>query len=86
MLVPNTPLRKAVLASDKALSDVCRTIGWFRHDQRRNAPDTARLKRALGILPSYKSGYAPKPTVKVNYGTALAIVRALDFDPVDFGL
>lgn len=88
--VPIEGLREAVQRSLTPRSDICRELGWVRTRQgvsgTRMTSDTTRLARCLGEVPS--GGEKNRQTVKktVHIDTALAIVRAINLDPVDIGI
>jgi hypothetical protein len=93
-LVAVGPLREAFVASGLTYGAVCRRIGWMyepgpyarSRSQYAPAPDTSRLKRALGILPSVGSKRDPRLSVRIDYDIALRIAEAIGADPVDIGL
>jgi hypothetical protein len=85
--VENTSLREAVLASDKSLTQIADECGWnsYRKNKGRITGDSARLKRALGIIPSYTRGkkyYQHSVTIEV----AERLIAALGIDPWEVGL
>lgn len=86
--VPNAPIREAFEESGLNAATVCRRLGWVSSS---GQPDTSRLQRRLGLRAGMKGGHGPARQSQatwaaVRYETAIAIVRAIDRDPVDFGL
>ncbi len=85
--VANRPLAEAFLASGLSASEVCRRLGWV---DKRNYAETSRLKRRLGLMMGMKGGTNKSKQLVywtgMRYETAVAITRALNLDPVDFGL
>lgn len=84
--VPVEPIRRAVLGSPLTLSEVAYACGWVRPPrpgETRSYADTARLKRALGMI---GSGRYMRPNQAMRQRTALNIIQALGHDPVDYGL
>lgn len=78
------PLRDAFLASGLSFSEVCRRLGWYcaRRDRPSGRkPDTARLKRALGM--QRDRGHF---SWRIGYDHAARIAEAIGVDPVDVGL
>lgn len=69
-------------------ASLARSLGYVRSDQGR--PDTARLKRQLGILPHHTRDRSGQHRVSyaqtVSCDIAAAIVRACDRDPHEIGL
>lgn len=84
--VPVEPLREAVRRSMVPRSDICRELGWVRTNKGRVILDTRRLARSLGEIPY--GGEKNRQTVKqkVRVDTALAVIRAINLDPVDLGI
>jgi hypothetical protein len=85
--IDNSELRDAVLASDKPLLQIAEECGWttFRKKRGKKVGDSARLKRAIGILPSYTRGrkyYQYQVTVDV----AERLAEALEIDSWKIGL
>jgi hypothetical protein len=85
--VANDLLREAVLASDKPLLQIAEECGWmvFRKKRGKAVGDSARLKRAVGIQPSYTRGkkyYQYQVTVDV----AERLIKALGIDPWQVGM
>jgi hypothetical protein len=78
-MVPNMELKAAYLASSIGISEVARNVGWLKTGK----PDTARTKRALGLI---ANGANKKPQEKITYDNALALTSALGLDPRDVGL
>lgn len=76
--MPNEALRQAVLAGDKSLTEIARDLGMVR-------PDTARLRRLLGISANGKGGRRYRQA-GMSYDNAVRIASAADIDPVDVGL
>ena len=73
---PTAALAKAAEDSGLSMSEIARRLEWTR-------PDVPRLKRALGLQPDDKNG---RPRMACRYETAVKIIRALDLDPMDYGL
>ncbi len=83
--IPATPIREAVERSEMTASEICRQLGWLRNHN--GSPDSTRLNRALGrSLFSGHGGYGRGKAKMLHYQTAIAILRAIDRDPVDFDL
>lgn len=84
--VDNAPPREAVLAEietgRETWSTLCYRIGWTEKDGR---AQVSRLKRRLGAAPFQLRG-EDHISRSVTHETAVAIVEALDLDPVDFGI
>ena len=84
-----TPIRTAVEeveAEGISASMICRRLGWMRRD-RVEVGDVTRLRRRIGQKPlSPGSHGGRKYTHMVRYDIAVAIIRAIDRDPVDFDL
>lgn len=80
-MVPNKEIREAFLRSALSASDVANYCGWFR-GKYKQADDT-RVNRALGLMKvKNKSGYAFNK--RMHEETALKIIEAMNYDPVDF--
>lgn len=71
-------MQRALADSGLSQAQVARNLGWYR-----NAPDTDKLRRALGLLQS--GGSRPKQK-HVTYERALLLIEAMGLDPVDYGL
>lgn len=88
--VPVDGLREAVQRSLTPRSDICRELGWVRTRESASGTltilDVRRLARCLGEIPfgGDKNRHITKRTVRAD--TALAIVRAINLDPVDIGI
>lgn len=76
--VENEALREAFLRSGKSLGEVAVACGWVK-----TSADTSRVARALGLI---RSGGDRKVNRTLPYETAVALVRAMDLDPVDYGV
>ena len=87
----NAPIREAVehavASGDYTYSSICRSLGWTRKRVKGGIGDTSRLKRGVGLLPSKdSSGNCTVFTRTMRYDNAVRVVRAIDRDPVEFGL
>jgi hypothetical protein len=79
--VPTAVLREAVERSPLRKAEICQRLGWVSKHRAYHPPDLSRLERTIGTRPD-KGVY--RQTTKPEI--AAAIIRACDFDPVDFGL
>lgn len=77
-LYPNEPFLRAFEESGMSYCELARRLGWYR-----TIPDASKLKQVLGVTRWKRDRPHQK---RVHYETALALCRALDMDPVDFGL
>lgn len=87
--VQTAALRDAFKRSGKTYTEACRALGWERRQGAagRCQAETTRFKRAIGLVPQgTRRGRPGKASTTINYDLAVDIIRALDFDPVDFGL
>ena len=92
MLIDNEPIRIAVeKANLEGISscEICRKLNWrqcspssFRY---RGRFDTVRLHRTIGKSFRKKNGKFSK-SKKIKYETAVEIIKAINYDPVDFDL
>lgn len=90
--VPVVELRAAVLASDVGWTTAARRLGWIRSDT--GVGDGARLKRMVGVLPSYSTRARAGggrhqyvyTTKTIDYVRAVQIADAYGLDYVDVGL
>ena len=77
------PIRDAVLkyiSNGNTKSQICRSSGIIKSD-------TTRLDRLLGIAPTSSNGIKREyPNKRIKYDIAVRIIRAINLDPVDFGL
>jgi hypothetical protein len=80
--VPVEPLRAAFLRSGVTAAELCRWLGWLRPD---GGPDTSRLRRALGLLPSTSHGQT-KMAKRIGIDRAALLADALSVDPHEVGL
>lgn len=89
------PFRDAVLEAlrrpdnDLTWYELCGRLGWVASNGRR---ETSRLQRRLGLMREW-GGRFPDGSVKppefrkrISYENAVAVVRAIDADPVDFDI
>lgn len=76
--VETSVLKDAFEKSGLSLAELARRLQWYH-------PDTQRVKRTLGINPELTRGCHIYRKA-VRYDTALRIIRALDADPIDYGL
>jgi hypothetical protein len=92
-LVPVAPLRDATLAAiDKGelnWADLARGLGYIKGKD--HHPDTTRAQRLLGVVKAWGGRHGngsnpPKLRTEMTYDNAVAVVRALGCDPVDFDL
>lgn len=101
--VPVEVVQRMVRDSGLTLSEICRRKGWvvvrgnwttskagLRYRRLKSMGDTARLKRWLGILPSYtvRAGNPTAVTTKrfVKEVQAIEFCKLLDLDPADYDL
>lgn len=64
---------------------ICEELGWFKRERDGDVPDVTRLKRVLGIEGKMLVAGMTYAT-EIEEKLAIEILRAMDFDPVDFGL
>lgn len=81
-------LQRLVEESGLSLYEVAARMGFRDH---RGMVDSSRLRRRLGLKAVYSryerpGGPAIKAQERTTIQTAVAVVRALDLDPVDVGL
>ena len=80
------PIRNAVLkyiSNGNTKAQICRSLGLIRN----NKVDTTRLDRLLGIASTKSNGIKRDyPNKRIKYDIAVRIIRAINLDPVDFGL
>lgn len=90
LYVPIEPLRERFerLAERGEITahEVAFRCGWFRSDT--GAPDSTRVRRALGLKECWQRGGADKKTVQrqVRYETAVVLAEALHMDPHEAGV
>lgn len=89
--VPNAPIREAVRRAigkgEVNWHELSVRLGWSREHGGYTHGDTSRLKRRLGIMPNTAArGYERYYSEYIRYELACAIIRALDLDPVDYGV
>lgn len=87
--MPAGPTRAAVLEAISAgasWSSSCRQLGWKKHRKRDPSEDVSRLKKMLGVAPYTDKRGPGQFKRQLAYPVAVAIIRAIDRDPVDFGL
>jgi hypothetical protein len=75
-------LRDAFLRSGLTAAEVCRWLQWHRRD---GGPDTSRLRRRLGLLPSTSHGQR-HVSKRIGIDTAALIADALSVDPWEVGI
>jgi hypothetical protein len=81
LMVPNKEIREAFERSHMTAKEVARGCDWYKGKKR--LPDDTRVKRALGLATvKNKGGY--QFNHHVTEDTALKLVHAMGFDPVDF--
>lgn len=78
----NARVREAVEQSGLTWSEVADRLGWVSAGK----PDTSRLQRRLGVIPTTGGRGPAKVTKTIRPDIAAAILRAIDVDPVDVGL
>ena len=74
------PIREAVvriLSKNTTKTEICNKLGWVSNNGR---SETSRLDQTIGI----KNKFNNKKTMR--YDNAVKIIRAIDRDPVEFGL
>lgn len=96
--VPVAPLREVFLRMEPgsrtsshpgrypkdAANLIAERLGWYDHNGRLDGP---RVRRALGLrLYPVGHGYPPATRRHVTRDMAVRMCRAMDLDPVDFGL
>ncbi len=85
--VENTPIREAVVAAASNGTTYCaisRRLGWTKKNRRNGkAGDSTRLKRRVGLA---RESTTQTFTQMIRRDLAAEIVRAIDRDPVEFGL
>lgn len=88
MSVDNTLLRQAFLALDAPPAPVvCHSAKMYVVHHGRREPDTLRLRRALGLRPSYgAAGTLPTFRTTISVDLALRVADALGLDPHEAGL
>jgi hypothetical protein len=91
--VSNAPLRERYLTvittGVASPTQIARNLGWFCGGRSKKKPDTARLRRALGLLPSYTErdgGRVEYFVDELDYERAQAICFALYADPPAVGI
>jgi hypothetical protein len=77
-----TPLRDAFLRSEVSLAELCRWLEWLKPN---GTPDTSRLGRRLGLLPSTSHGQR-QVSKRIGIDTAALIADALSIDPWEVGI
>ena len=88
------PFREAALeaiANGATWSELAFRMGYVRKDKRTanldgKAADITRLKRRLGVVDEYHSNGRRYRTKGISYEIAVRVVKALERDPVDFGV
>lgn len=73
------PLRKAVLRCEQfgtTRSEICERIGW-------TPADTSKLARGIGVMPGQRTGTL---ATTIPEPLAVAILHAINLDPVDVGI
>lgn len=82
-LVPNREIREAVLRSGVSLFDIAAFCGWLKPDGK---PDTTKITRLLGLAycTDNRVGAAKYKRENMSVTNALAIIKAINLDPVDF--
>lgn len=79
--IPVQVIQRAYEDSGLSYGEIARRLGWVVQGQ----PDDSRVARRLGLRKYrqrgrvYRSRYA-------TYDTAAKLIRAMGFDPVDYGL
>ena len=76
------PLREAFLRSGLTLSELARRCGWVHNGK----ADVSGTARRLGLEPQRIRGGLGRKTELIDYERAVAVVKALDVDPVDVGV
>lgn len=77
--MPVETLQRALDDSGLTASQLAARLGWY-------SANASRVRRQLGLKPHQKTGGQRVPQRRVPYSRAVEIVRALDLDPVDYGL
>lgn len=88
MLVDVIPIKEAVEKANKegmSYGQMCRELEWYTNTSNGIRLDVTRLKRSIGAKPQIKRG---KKTIakQIGYDRAMKIIRAIGYDPVDWGL
>ena len=81
-LVPNKALREAVQQSGLGINEIAVRCGWMRGDR----PDSTRLRRTLGMMPSRNGLGKVTTNAQCKYETAVLIARAVGVDPHEVGV
>jgi hypothetical protein len=87
--VATGPIREAVLAAvreGRTFGGIAFSLGWGRPGKTAGAGDGARLKRHVGLMSHHNGRGYSSVAEHLRYDTAVAILRAIDRDPVWFGL
>jgi hypothetical protein len=84
--VPVEVIRDAIQASGVSWSELARRLGWFRLRAGRSVPDDMRVRRHLGLHPSYSHGAVYPRQRRVGSERAVELLRAANIDPMDVGL
>jgi hypothetical protein len=83
-LVEVAPIRDAFLRSGLTLSDVAWNAGWMRLHRGKVWADASRVGRCLGLKAQSSRAGERRFVKRVHYEVAVALVRAIGYDPVDF--
>jgi hypothetical protein len=90
LYVPLAPLQerflKLVERGEITTNEVALRCGWIRSDT--NAPDSTRVRRALGLKECLTRGGETTKRVqtRVRYETAVLLAEALNMDPFEAGV
>lgn len=90
LYVPVDPLRdrfvKLLKSGEITANEVAIRCNWIRSDT--NAPDTTRVRRALGLKESLARGGETRKRVQtqLRYETAVLLAEALHMDPHEAGI
>lgn len=84
--VPRKPFAEAFQRSGMSAQDLARGMGYMRMQRGREIPDPTRALRALGLRDERNGGYVRRRGEYISYDLAVRFCRALDLDPVDYGI
>lgn len=71
-------LQQARQDSGLSITELARRMGWIR-----TTPDSSRMRKQLGLA---DQAAGRRPIKSVTYERAIAMLEAMGFDPVDYGL